>query len=123
MLRHKAMIQCARLAFGFGGIYDQDEAERIAEIEINPAPTGRAPSVEAPAELPPYPESEFSKNLPAWLAAIEGGKASADQIIARSSTKYTLSDAQKAAIRAKPIGVDEDGVIDCEFVKNFEAAE
>ncbi len=31
MLRHKAMIQCARLAFGFGGIYDQDEAERIEE--------------------------------------------------------------------------------------------
>ncbi|AOM40535.1 phage recombination protein Bet [Xenorhabdus hominickii] len=30
MLRHKAMIQCARLAFGFAGIYDQDEAERIA---------------------------------------------------------------------------------------------
>lgn len=32
MLRHKAMIQCARLAFGFGGIYDQDEAERILEV-------------------------------------------------------------------------------------------
>lgn len=31
MLRHKAMIQCARLAFGFAGIYDQDEAERITE--------------------------------------------------------------------------------------------
>lgn len=31
MLRHKAMIQCARLAFGFAGIYDQDEAERIVE--------------------------------------------------------------------------------------------
>ena len=29
MLRHKAMIQCARYAFGFSGIYDQDEAERI----------------------------------------------------------------------------------------------
>ncbi len=29
MLRHKAMIQCARLAFGFVGIYEQDEAERI----------------------------------------------------------------------------------------------
>ena len=38
MLRHKSMIQCARLAFGFGGIYDQDEAERIVEIEINPQP-------------------------------------------------------------------------------------
>lgn len=31
MLRHKAMIQCARIAFGYGGIFDQDEAERIVE--------------------------------------------------------------------------------------------
>lgn len=30
-LRHKATIQCARLAFGFVGIYDQDEAERIQD--------------------------------------------------------------------------------------------
>lgn len=37
MLRHKAMIQCARLAFGFVGIYDQDEAERIKESS-NPIP-------------------------------------------------------------------------------------
>ena len=35
MLRHKAMIQCARLAFGFGGIYDQDEAERIVESPLS----------------------------------------------------------------------------------------
>jgi phage recombination protein Bet len=32
MLRHKALIQCARLAFGFAGIYDQDEAERIRDM-------------------------------------------------------------------------------------------
>ncbi len=45
MLRHKAMIQCARMAFGFTGIYDQDEAERIVEVsqpsqqstQVNPA--------------------------------------------------------------------------------------
>ena len=37
MLRHKAMIQCARLAFGFAGIYDQDEAERIVERDVTPA--------------------------------------------------------------------------------------
>jgi len=36
MLRHKAMIQCARLAFGFVGVYDQDEAERIVEKDITP---------------------------------------------------------------------------------------
>lgn len=37
MLRHKAMIQCARLSFGFGGIYDQDEAERIVEKDMGHA--------------------------------------------------------------------------------------
>lgn len=43
MLRHKAMIQAARLAFGFAGIFDEDEAERIknakdgvSEDEANP---------------------------------------------------------------------------------------
>jgi len=34
MLRHKAMIQCARLAFGFVGIYDEDEAARIREVDM-----------------------------------------------------------------------------------------
>ncbi len=33
MLRHKAYIQGARLAFGFSGIYDEDEAERIIDGE------------------------------------------------------------------------------------------
>lgn len=35
MLRHKSLIQCARLAFGFVGIYDQDEAERIIDSGLN----------------------------------------------------------------------------------------
>src|SRR3972149_3155838 len=56
MLRHKAMIQCARLAFGFVGIFDKDEAERIAEIdmgtidratgEVTPAPKAELPASE-----------------------------------------------------------------------------
>ena len=41
MLRHKAMIQCARIAFGFAGIYEQDEAERI--IEVQPVDLGPRP--------------------------------------------------------------------------------
>ena len=32
MLRHKALIQCARYAFGFSGIVDPDEAERIQDV-------------------------------------------------------------------------------------------
>ena len=38
MLRHKALIQCARLAFGFVGIFDQDEAERIIEADVKEVP-------------------------------------------------------------------------------------
>lgn len=43
MLRHKAAIQAIRIAFGFAGIIDPDEAERSPEVE-----TGRivAPSPE-----------------------------------------------------------------------------
>lgn len=36
MLRHKAFIQCARMAFGFSGIYDEDEAHRINNGNITP---------------------------------------------------------------------------------------
>jgi phage recombination protein Bet len=36
MLRHKAMIQCARLAFGFSGIVDPDEAERVLNQDAPP---------------------------------------------------------------------------------------
>jgi hypothetical protein len=29
MLRHKAMVHCARISFGMGDIFDPDEAQRI----------------------------------------------------------------------------------------------
>jgi hypothetical protein len=32
MLRHKAMVQCARVCFGLSGIYDPDEAFRVSQI-------------------------------------------------------------------------------------------
>lgn len=37
MLRHKAFMQCGRLAFGFTGIYDRDEAEAIVERDMGSA--------------------------------------------------------------------------------------
>jgi hypothetical protein len=33
MLRHKAMIQCARICFGLSGVYDPDEAQRITSTK------------------------------------------------------------------------------------------
>ena len=39
MLRHKALIQAARYAFGFSGLMDDDEADRIAAMrDITPPP-------------------------------------------------------------------------------------
>lgn len=52
MLRHKALIQAARYAFGFAGIVDQDEAERI--VPELPAPPVLAP----PPAPPPTPQAK-----------------------------------------------------------------
>lgn len=100
MLRHKAMIQSARLAFGFVGIYEQDEAERIVEAtapakQIDPA-TGEI----KPKELAPYPDDQFTKNLPAWRGLIESGRKTADQIINMVSSKAVMSQEQIDVLEA-----------------------
>lgn len=50
MLRHKAMIQCARLAFGFVGIFDEDEAERIIDVTPSGDRSGRPDTSHIPRE-------------------------------------------------------------------------
>ena len=97
MLRHKAMIQCARIAFGFGGIFDPDEAERIVERDITAESEVVEPAHEVP---PPYPAAAFAENLPKWAKLIESGKKSPADIIAMASTKGTLSDEQRQQIEA-----------------------
>lgn len=37
MLRHKALIQCARVAFGFSGITDEEEAVPQAPVNVTPS--------------------------------------------------------------------------------------
>lgn len=49
MLRHKAFIQCARTAFGFAGIIDQDEAERSPDV-ITGSVVAPAPQLAPPAK-------------------------------------------------------------------------
>lgn len=99
MLRHKAMIQAARLAFGFTGIYDQDEAERIIEVkgkEVDITPPRQ--SIEE-KKLPDYPDAKVEANKAAWLSAIESGKHTHESIINMISTKNTLTEEQKETIR------------------------
>jgi len=51
MLRHKAIIQCARIAFGFSGIHDEDEGRDIANSNRNER-TVSANVIRTHAELP-----------------------------------------------------------------------
>ena len=54
MLRHKAIIQCARIAFALGGIFDEDEGREAAEAAppepIHPKPNSRV--IDFAAESP-----------------------------------------------------------------------
>ena len=115
MLRHKAMIQCARLAFGFGGIYDQDEAERIVEKDVT------AETTVLPAERPALQEitdDQFNERKSKWKDAIGKGKSPAD-LIAWIEAKAILTDKQRDEINSWTTAT----VVDDEFVAAINAAE
>ena len=99
MLRHKTMIQGARIAFGFAGIYDPDEAQRIKDVE--------------------YTEAEYEEVKPAGQSgadklqsALGGGKKEAPETKKKNGRGDTQSD----------IGEDEDGVVREEALQRNEPA-
>lgn len=97
MLRHKAMIQCARLAFGYGGIYDQDEAERIVEGQ----PQQRHPVDMGPAEVveqPEWPADRWAAGLPKWVKGIADGKP-LDEVLAWLKSKGRVTAEQEQQLR------------------------
>ena len=90
------MIQCSRLAFGFVGIFDDDEAQRIneqAERDMGPADVIRD---EQPAQLPECPQETADK----YRGFVETGKKSASDVMATLESKYTLSDQQRLELIA-----------------------
>lgn len=66
-LRHKALIQGARIAFGFAGIYDEDEANRIVDAQVVQTVQ------QQPASLPKAETGKSSR-----LAAIVGSQGVID---------------------------------------------
>ena len=97
MLRHKALIQCARLAFGFVGIYDQDEAERIVEIDVQTGEIVKPNAYVKPA-LEFCTDENFHEKADSWYKLIKEGKKTAQQIINMIETKYLFTDDQKEEI-------------------------
>ncbi len=84
MIRHKSMIQAARYAFGFSGIYDEDEGRTIAEaVDVTPKAPLRVPSpneieqevtpptaVEDPITTGPQPKTDgpdLNKDYDGWV--------------------------------------------------------
>lgn len=88
MLRHKALIQCARYAFGFAGIVDPDEAERMG-IDTSPM---RDVTPKPPAPTPPKPTAEVAEEAPPVA------EASATEISADAETALKQIDEMLAAV-------------------------
>ncbi|WP_326539897.1 phage recombination protein Bet [Pseudorhodoferax sp.] len=135
MLRHKALMQCARVAFGFA-FYDDEEAQAAVGTVIDAA-TGevidraRAPAqAAARPELPAYATADFEKNLPAWSKLVADGKKTASALLAMLQTKATFSEEQKARILVlKPAAEDATpapapaAAADNDFAADYDAAE
>lgn len=103
-LRHKTLIQGARIAFGFAGIYDEDEARRIIDAGTIDATTGEiAPSPHKPTgrpDLPVWPEESFKAQSERWSKAVASGLKTADEILTLARSKGALTPEQEAQIRA-----------------------
>ncbi len=112
MLRHKAYIQGARIAFGFGGIYDEDEASRIQETEIT-APLialkndgkgkmATPPTIDVQASIQPQgPASETTSikenlDLVQWY---EIGDTSRFGSKEEKNAKFTATQLEKVALK------------------------
>jgi len=123
MLRHKALIQGARLAFGFSGIYDQDDAE-VGDIGpgLSPGPMPmrditpqrpvepRDPVRPAIRHDPDTGEIETEEETAARLdresyAAMEGRDPSQ---MGETQTTVDAADAMIAEINSKELVADVD---------------
>jgi len=103
MHRHKTLIQCARIAFGFAGIYDEDEAHRIIDAGMAETVTAeRIPTTvqaQQQASLPHWPAESFEAQFARWEKAIQMGLKTTDDILGLARTKGSLSADQEARIR------------------------
>ena len=102
MLRHKTLIQCARLAFGFAGIFDQDEAERViegttAEVHAGHESDSRRPDLIAKGE-----SAARLKYQEFWVAL----SAEEKQVIG-AVEKRRMYDMSLAVDNAEPVNVAE----------------
>ena len=130
MLRHKALIQTARMAFGFAGVMEPDEYERMADAPrsrpVSPPAVPPSPppaAVAAPPSPPPAPEIVTIEAEPVaddpppfvedhYLDELEGELKSAKTLDALNEiwvhNEMTLEDRVSSAGQAKAKAVFAD---------------
>lgn len=73
MLRHKALIQCARVAFGFSGIVDDEEAVPQVQVNITPSRPIFRSKLEPKVEI--QPNEYLPENNPIPTATVQPTEA------------------------------------------------
>lgn len=109
MLRHKAAIQAARYAFGFSGIMDPDEADRLESVTVV--------QPRATAEVVSMPRAKSERVHEPSEPGPVGGEVMEDaagEPEVREPGIHGLSESQERilAARAETAGLDLSGVLD-----------
>ncbi|MDO6385619.1 phage recombination protein Bet [Uliginosibacterium sp. 31-12] len=119
------IAKCAEaqaLRKAFPEIGSQPTAEEMEGKEYQPQAEPAHAQV-AEVVLPDYSEDQLKQNLPAWQKAADEGKFSAENMIAKINTRYTLSAAQQAVIRSiKPHTTEQQPASDMADHADFVAA-
>jgi phage recombination protein Bet len=87
MLRHKALIQGVRIAFGFAGLYEEDEAERLAEARIINMPQTMSKAIDI---LPSVDTSAFEEKI-SGLNLAKRERELLDEFIRLSAENYRMT--------------------------------
>jgi hypothetical protein len=102
MLRHKSLIQCSRYAFGFAGIYDEDEGRAIIDAQEK-EPVRQPPRPNVPVEVEDLGHREEPKD-----GKIDRGQP-VDDIGFGSSPEQPAHDAETGEIIENTQGEEAKG--------------
>lgn len=124
MLRHKAVIQCGRVAFGFAGVHDDDEARHVVERDMGPVQFAEVPQPQAKSQ-----RTHAAAARPALAADV----ADADGVIPdvvqrqREPVQQTAAPVQRQSRRATQAAPEatgrEPGADDEQFEQDAAAGE
>lgn len=99
MLRHKAIKECGRVAFGLGGIYDEDDADTLKQSVGREVPAARVPFIPETPAAPEQPQE------PAAEAPPRRRRQAAPQT---EAPPLTLSDEPETAVQRLTRKIGED---------------